>query len=523
MTPLLTRSPILPLFRLDVVALDSSGRNAVWAVGLLLFALFAPRVSAAVGELELRVIDPQTEKPVTVRMHLWNAKGVPRKVRGQPNFNDHFVFHGRVVLRLPPGEYRFRIERGLEYLEQSGNFLIRSGARDHKSLEMSRFVNMRDLGWLSADLFVRRPASHYPAWAASEDLNVLLPMEPFAVDKTSGARQSQPSPVTVLPAPLWDGYRHQLAVCNVDRAPDSEFLTSSFSSSGRLLKFARGQRDAVCVAADVRAIDLPMWVASQRLDAVVTMRPAEKSLDVSEAVLPQDVSRFPGQRGLARFREHLYFQLLECGIQLTPLACSCSGDADVPLGSLRTYAWTGPSPDEAVKDVADAWWQAVRDGRVVLTGGPVMLVQANGHPPGWVFQPASQSKFQLEFSATLHTRERISYLEIVQNGAVVQTVSLDDWVEAQGKLPKITFDQSGWALLRAVIDADDDYRYAVSGPFYVQCDGKPRVSREAVSFFQSWANKRRDALKPQSAAGELAFHRRAVEFWQERAAEANTD
>ena len=261
---------------------------------LFLAFLLATDLFAAMGELELRVVDQQTGRPLAVRMYVWNAQGRPRKVRSQPTFADHFVFQGRVILRLPPGEYTFRVERGCEYPEQTGHFLIRSAARDNKSLQMERFVCMRDQGWLSADLLVRRPAAQYPLWAASEDLDLLAPVEttgPPAVNKSPPPANTE---AIVLAAPVWEGERQQFALFNVDRASVPELPSEDPSSSGRLLQYARGNPDAVCVAADIRASDLPMWLASERLDAVVVMRPADATSRLPEERLQPDASRFPG-------------------------------------------------------------------------------------------------------------------------------------------------------------------------------------------------------------------------------------
>ena len=227
---------------------------------------------------------------------------------------------------------------------------------------------------------------------------------------------------------------------------------------------------------------------------------------------------FPA-RGLARFREHIYYQLLECGLQVAPLACTGSGDAAVPLGSMRTYAWKGTSTG----DPTEIWWQAIRNGQVLDSGGPVLMARVNNHLPGTVFRPQQEPPFQLEFSATLHTREKISYLEIIQDGQVTHTVPLDKWVAANGRLPPVQFEQSGWALLRAVIDAGEDYRYAMSGPFYVQLNDEPHISRKAAGFFRDWATARRDALRQKAPASDLKFHEAAVRYWNQRESQANAD
>ena len=93
---------------------------------------------AAGGKLELIVVDAETGQPVPCRIHLKNAAGKPQRVRGLPFFQDHFVFPGKVTLRLPRGTYTFELERGKEYPVQTGHFVINDHADDTKRVEMRR-------------------------------------------------------------------------------------------------------------------------------------------------------------------------------------------------------------------------------------------------------------------------------------------------------------------------------------------------------------------------------------------------
>jgi hypothetical protein len=72
-------------------------------------------VPAGEGQLELTVVDKETGSPIASRMHLKTAIGRPRLVKDTPFWDDHFVVPGKIVLRLPLGNYSFEIERGPEY------------------------------------------------------------------------------------------------------------------------------------------------------------------------------------------------------------------------------------------------------------------------------------------------------------------------------------------------------------------------------------------------------------------------
>ena len=140
----------------------------------LLAALLLDRrgAAASTGQLELTVVDKDTGKPITCRMHLVGPKKRPFKPEKVPFWHDHFVVPGKILLKLPVGNYTFVIERGLEYLDRNGHFTIEHFADDSKQVELRRFVDMAADGWWSGDLDVRRPARDIELLMAADDLHV---------------------------------------------------------------------------------------------------------------------------------------------------------------------------------------------------------------------------------------------------------------------------------------------------------------------------------------------------------------
>ena len=88
---------------------------------------------AADGRLVITVVDRDTGKPIAARMHLRRADGKARKPKGVPFWHDHFVFPGQIALDLPKGNYFFELERGPEYLTQTGHFTIERVRRRHEA------------------------------------------------------------------------------------------------------------------------------------------------------------------------------------------------------------------------------------------------------------------------------------------------------------------------------------------------------------------------------------------------------
>ena len=81
---------------------------------LILLILSFPHLAIAArkGEIEIRVVDQQTQQPVAVRMHLKDPQGRAVQPPRVPFWKDHFVFPGKIVLSLAPGNYTFEMERG---------------------------------------------------------------------------------------------------------------------------------------------------------------------------------------------------------------------------------------------------------------------------------------------------------------------------------------------------------------------------------------------------------------------------
>jgi hypothetical protein len=114
----------------------------------------------------------------------------------------------------------------------------------------------------------------------------------------------------------------------------------------------------------------------------------------------------------------------------------------------------------------------------------------------------------------------------VKNGQVEHTVRLDEY-QKTGKLPKVRFDRSGWFLVRAVTDLPKTYRFAMTGPYYVEVGYQRRISRAAVQFFLDWVYERARQIRkiedPAERGAVLDTHRAARDFWQELLGKATVE
>ena len=508
------RSTVRPPVLAVLVLLAAS--NASWAAG---------------GELEIRAVDADTKEPVAVRMHLWDAQGRARKIPRVPNWADHFAFSGKIVLELGTGRYTFRIERGPEYRPRIGHFLIQRGATDNKQVEMQRFVDMKGEGWWSGDLHVHRRLEDMKLLMLAEDLHV-APVITWWRDKNPWKDNRPPDPLLVR----FDTNRFYRVMAGEDEREGGALLyfnlpeplplagaTREYPSPMRFLKQAR-QVDGAHV--DVEKPfwwDTPVWIASGMADSIGLANNHQFHdgvLDNEAWGKPRDRVLFPSPHGNGRWSQEIYYRLIESGVRIPPSAGSASGVLPNPVGYNRVYVHCGGEL------TYENWWEGLRRGRVVVTNGPMLRPLVNGRLPGHVFRGNRDEGVTLEVALELSTRDKIEYLEIVKNGLVVQEVRLSDWAAAGGKLPPVAFSESGWLLVRAVTNNNQTYRFASTGPYYVEIDGRPRISKAAAQFFLDWIHERVRRVEIDNAehrAEVVKYHRAARDFWQKRVDQATAD
>jgi hypothetical protein len=505
--------------------------RAIRLIGCVLFlvAVGGNMLFASGGQLELTVIDKDTGQPIACRMHLLGPNKKPRKPDKVPAWNDHFVVPGKITLKLPAGNYTFLVERGLEYLDQQGHFTVDNFADDTKQVELRRFVDMAAAGWWSGDLDVRRPVRDMELLMAAEDLHVAEVIT-WQNDKS---QWKDPLPKQTLVH--FDGNRYYDLMAGASNRSGTELLLFGLAAPLKLptasaeyppvmnyLPEARGKATLWVDASKPYWWDLPMLVAAGQIDSIELAHShicRDGTVNDESDGKPRDRKRYASYRGNAEWSQDVYFRLLDCGLRIPPSAGSGSGQALNPVGQNRVYVHVdGPLayPD---------WWNNLRAGRAFITNGPLMNVSVDGELPGHVFQADRGTKLELEVGLTFSTRDPISYLEIVKNGKVEHQVRFDDYAKT-GHLPRLTFTESGWFLIRGVTDVSRTYRFAMTAPYYVEVGYQRRISKQAVQFFLDWVDDRTRQIKltdPQQQDEVLKWHRQAREFWLDLLSKANAE
>jgi len=483
------------------------------------------------GKLTLRVLDKQTGLPIPVRMELRNGRGRPVRVRaeGVITHDDYFVFDGQVTLKLRKGPYEFLIEAGPEYQTRPGHFTIERRAEDSTEITLERRVDMQAEGWWAGDLDVRQRTQDLPLLMRATGVN-LAPI--FVRENVQGRCQQEKHPEKLIeqyfgtihlgPRYALDhrrgggllvydeaGTKKPLRICQLK--PDASSLAVSQSDN---------DTEATLIALTPFAWDLPLWIAAGKLDAIQIIHRhalADDVVDNEGWGRKRDKTFFPGKTGNGRWSETIYHHLLNCGLRIPPAAGSGSGANKNSVGTNRVYVHCGEDFSR------ESWFAGLREGKVIVTNGPLLRTEVSGHPPGHQFQlDAGESRdFQIALGLAFYEKAPVEYLEIVKNGRVVHEIRLGELAKKQGRLPALNFDSSGWFLVRAMTSTTKNYQFATTGPYYVESNYQPRISRKSVQFFLDWLDAA--AVEFTDNQTVLANIKAARPFWEDLLGKANAD
>lgn len=503
--------------------------RGLFAFTLLLMAALPNPVTARTGQLRLRVVDQTTGEAIPVRMHLKNKRGRAIVPKGMVSWKDHFVVPGIVTFELSPGNYTFVMERGPEYRVRYGSFELKSGATDSKQVDMVRIAELKKEGWWSGELHIHRPLKDIELLMRAEDLHV-GPVITWWNERNLWQGQDLPKQVVRN----FDGDRYYQTMGGEDERGGGALMyfnlkqplaisgsQREYPSSVVYLMQAAAEEDAHIDIEKPFWWDMPIWLATGKVDSIgIAHNHMWRDGTLSDEAWgkPRPKSGYPAPQGNGRWTQHIYYQVLEAGLRIPPSAGSASGVLPNPVGYNRVYAHVDGD------FTYDKWWQSLKAGRVFVTNGPLLRASIEGKLPGHVF--SSNKSLSLQIALNLATREKIEYLEIIKNGRVEHEIRLSDVARNNGKLPEVEFQESGWVIVRAVTNESKTFRFASTGPFYVEIGQQPRISRKAVRFFQEWVDERAKMIKldNEQHQAEVMHHiERAMDFWDRRQRNATAE
>jgi hypothetical protein len=486
---------------------------------------------AAYGvEVHFTVVAADTGKPLPCRIHMKDTAGKAERPGGLPFWYDHFVCTGIAELDLSPGNYRYEIDRGPEYLVTTGTLALAESGTLAVTNQLRRLINLSKEGWWSGESHVHRPVVDIELLMQAEDLHV-APVITWWNNRNTWTDRGLPT----NPLVRFDGDRFYhlmggedergggaLLYFNLIRPLDIAGATREHPSPMKFLAEARQQKGAWVDIEKPFWYDTPVWLASGHVDSVgIAHNHMHRGGVLANEAWgrPRDRQRFPDPQGNGFWTQEIYYHILNTGLRLPPSAGSASGVLPNPVGYDRVYVHL--DGDLSYKK----WWEGLKGGRVFVSNGPLLRCRANGQLPGHIFEAKAGQTLDLNVDAMFESRDPITALEIIQNGRVARVIPYAE-SKRTGSLGKIRFEESGWFLVRAIADVPGTFRFASTGPFYAEIGpAARRVSKASAQFFLDWVRERMKQIKLDGRQQEevIQYHRVAERFWQEKVAQANAD
>jgi hypothetical protein len=487
---------------------------------LVLSVGLAP-AGASSGTLALRIVERDAtgrETPVPARVHLVGPDSKPVPVPGLPFFHDHVCCDGSLRAELPAGTYSFMVERGPEYRRASGKVDVIAGKPAEASVLLERWIDLASRGWWSGETHVHRRVDDVPLLLRAEDLHVAPVMTVWNQQNLWSDRPLPPS-LLVEPEP---GRAFHVLACEDERQGGALLYFSlskplDFRGDGpelpspmKHLEEALGQPGAWIDIEKPFWWDVPAWVATGKVRSIgiANNHMCRAKMYEDEAWgHPRDAARLPPPRGNGYYTQELYYRLLNCGFRIPPSAGSASGVLPNPVGYNRVYVHLdGPFSH-------DAWWKGLAAGRSFVTNGPMLLVEANGRPPGEVFRAGGEKSMAIELDVRAGGNDPLESIDVIRDGEVVETLAGDGWLRPR----PIVFERSGWLIVRAIAKVPETFRFASTAPIYVEVGGKPStIHRPDAEYFIRWIDERmgrleasKDVKTPEEREAVLRPHRDA--------------
>ena len=447
-------------------------------------------------------------------------------------------------VRLPPGHYTARAERGPEWLPGEVEFDVGSEPVDIR-VPLRHWAPMNQRGWFSGDGHNHRSPADLPNVQLAEDLNVALPMVYWTtVDRVS----PQDSPQNMKGT--WADPVQRIDATHAWFARNSEY--EIFSSAGR-----SHTQGALLVLNHKTVLDLP----AQPIRAVVARARAEGALlDLEKHNWPWSMPLVPllkpdlfelannhhwqtefgvrswalgapawmqagagndTERNWTLFGFRTWYALLNCGFSIAPSAGTANGVHPVPLGFSRVYVHQDGGFDPA------GWLRGLKAGHSFVTTGPMLLAQVNGTLPGTRFRRRAGAVANFRVEGEILSEQPHTTVEIIADGEVVSTESVAMTARTGGGYRgvisgEVSLSHSGWLAVRAWEAREAGrFRFAHTGAWHVRLGREePRPRREEIDWLVKRCQEELERNRPVLPAANLREYEAALAEWQEIARRA---
>jgi len=403
-----------------------------------------------------------------------------------------FYSVGKSAVSLPPGDYKLKIRKGPEYNPEERQLHIDSGETTHLTVKMTRWINLPEQGWYSADdhLHIARPVKELnpfiSKWMQAEDVHVGNLLEWGLSSRFHNTLQYA----------FGEGGLYR----------EGDYILATGQENPRT--HFRGH--AIILGARTPINEPEAYVIYQLFWEEAEKQGALKgyahfgTISGAEYGLAMDL-----HGNLLNFLEVLQFEhgvydvwydTLNLGFRMTPTAGTDYPCLSTIPGRERFYTKVeGPL-------TYDAWLDGVRKGRTFVTNGPILEFQINGKGMGDEVLLKKAGTVTVEGRARFDPRRDIlDRVEIIVNGETVKSFPRKgEDSEISFQLP-LEFQQTSWVALRASGRKTDEVTgvfppffgpssLAHTAPIYVTLQGAPPLQAQprAKVFARKWLAKLED-------------------------------
>ena len=332
-----------------------------------------------------------------------------KKVENPFTGTTQFYSVGKSEISLPPGTYNLKVFKGIEYKLQTHEIHIRPGETSELTVKMSRWINMPEQSWYSADdhVHIARPVKELNPFISkmmqAEDLHVANLLQMGLSKRFHITLQYSHGPESIY-------QEGNYILATGQENPRTHFLGHTITL---------GARSAINFPENYVIYRL-FWEEAQRQGALSgyahygTWAGTQYGLGID---LPTGLLSFLEVLQFNRGVYDVWYEILNTGFRMTPTAGTdypCAG-ATIP-GRERFYTKVeGPFTYEN-------WLEGVRKGRTFVTNGPILEFRVHGKEMGEevvLSKPASVvAEGRVRFDPTWDDLER---LEVIENGQVIRS------------------------------------------------------------------------------------------------------
>jgi TolB protein len=484
------------------------------------------------GRVRVKTVD-ENGQPTAVRLYVSAQDGRAYAPQGTmisyyslmpgPTREGFFLASGEEEFVAPAGRMQLSALKGVEYRISQRTIDVPAGDTATVTIALERWTNWAARGWYTGEnhFHANYNGSYYLkakeslAWLQAEDLNtanmiVANSEGSFVHDKEffRGGVDPISKPLYVL---YWgQEYRNSnplghMAFLNIRKQVPPSFTSVIGSSSSIDFPLntmaaleAKKQGGLVCYVHPISQA-----IGGDVFDTMLGAKeaPLTAALGAMDAI---DVLPF-GPNAY-----EMWYRFLNSGFRISPGAgtdvfTNWRGINNIPGGARQYVEVNGPMNWAR-------WIERYREGRAFVTNAPLLRFDVNGNTMGSVIKAAQGQPYTARVTAEVTAKVPLTTLELIQNGRVVDTVSLANTMT--GRIDKeVPIDRSSWLAVRATgppaKGIPGGIPRAHSAPIYVHVGGEPVVIREDVELMIRWINRLWGYLEERDNMGTAANKTRA--------------